>query len=207
MKNIKALLFDQDGVIVDTERFGHRVAFNKTFASHGLDINWDEDEYHQLLQVGGGKERIRHYFIREGLFQERSGKELELFIKQLHTEKTEELISMIIKKELPLRPGIHRLMKEANGAGIPVAICTTSDEKNAQTILRTLLPDIEITHILAGDCVSKKKPDPEIYLKALGLLDITGDQGIVIEDSFIGTKAAKSAGLNVVATVNGYTKK
>ena len=206
VKTLQSLLFDQDGVIVDTERYGHRVAFNNTFKAENLGFTWDEEEYGHLLQVGGGKERLKFYFSEKGLYNNLSEDDLDRFIRELHMKKTGELIKMIEQHELPLRPGIHRLMKEANLSGIPIAICTTSNEKNARAILDALIPDIQVTHILAGDCVSRKKPDPEIYLKALELLNVSPDKCIVVEDSYIGTKAAKAAGLNVVATVNGYTK-
>jgi len=61
MQNLKALIFDIDGTFSDTERDGHRIAFNKTFKEAGLNWHWDIDTYGKLLEVTGGKERIRHF--------------------------------------------------------------------------------------------------------------------------------------------------
>ena len=66
MSRIKAFFFEQDGVIVDTERDGHRVAFNRTFAEFGFPVRVGREEYHGLLQVGGGKERMTHYLKTQG---------------------------------------------------------------------------------------------------------------------------------------------
>lgn len=206
MAEIRALFFDQDGVIVDTERNGHRVAFNRSFQEFGIDAFWDEERYHRLLQVGGGKERMRRYFEEEGNFRELSADELDQKIRALHGRKTEILTEMLRAGELPLRPGVRRTMEAANRRGIPIGICTTSNEKTAETIAATLLAGIELAFILAGDVVSRKKPDPEIYLKAIAKTGISPSEGVVFEDSHIGTLAAKSAGLNVIATVNGYTR-
>ncbi|MDC7228355.1 MAG: HAD-IA family hydrolase [Spirochaetales bacterium] len=202
---VKALLFDQDGVIVDTERHGHRTAFNNAFKAKDLDIYWDEKEYYSLLRVGGGKERLKLYFAEQKEYKNMSADELSSFTADLHARKTLEFIKIIRNKGLPLRSGIRRLMKEAQAAKIPVAVCTTSNEQNTRAILNTLLPEINVSLILAGDCVKNKKPDPEIYLKAVSLLKIAPEEGLVIEDSNIGTTAAKKAGLNVTATLTDYT--
>jgi len=206
MSEIKAVFFDQDGVIIDTERDGHRVAFNRTFKAFGLELEWGPEYYHSLLQIGGGKERMRQDFSEKGILQDLSEEEFDAKIKELHKYKTNLLIEMIEKGQLPLRPGIKRIMEEINKEGLILGICTTSNEKAAEAVVKNMLSEIDFRFILAGDCVSKKKPDPEIYEKAIENAGIKPSEGIVIEDSHIGTKAAKTAGLNVVATVNGYTK-
>ncbi len=206
MKKIKAVFFDQDGVIIDTERDGHRVAFNKTFQAFGIDLYWDVEYYHSLLQIGGGKERMRHDFKKNGILAKLDNAEFDEKVKELHKFKTDLLIEMIAEGLLPLRPGVRRIMEEVNTGGLLLGICTTSNEKTAEAISRSMLDGIDFALVLAGDCVSKKKPDPEIYVKAVEQTGIRPEEGIVIEDSHIGTAAAKKAGLNVVATVNGYTK-
>jgi len=206
MAEIQALFFDQDGVIVDTERHGHRVAFNKAFAEFDIKAEWDVHSYHELLQIGGGKERMRHFFNTTGIFREIAGEQLDELILKLHKRKTEILIEMITAGSLPLRPGIHRIMKEAVKRELTIGICTTSNEKTAITIAESLLQDIPFAFILAGDCVTNKKPDPEIYIKAIETAGIAPAGGLVFEDSYIGTLAAKRAGLHVAATVNDYTK-
>jgi len=207
MDKIKAIFFDQDGVIIDTERDGHRIAFNKTFKEFGFDFEWDVDYYHELLQVAGGKERMLHHLNTKGFGVEvKSGEKIEL-IKNMHIRKTAIFIDLIESGKLPLRPGIKRLMKEAMDAGLIIGVCTTSNEKAAHAVAFGILKDIKFDFILAGDVVSKKKPDPEIYNLALKKTGLKPQECIVIEDSRNGVIAAKAAGIYVVATTNIYTEK
>jgi HAD superfamily hydrolase (TIGR01509 family) len=204
---LKAIFFDQDGVIIDTERDGHRVAFNQTFAEFGLHFQWDVEEYHRLLQVGGGKERMKHYLHTKGFgVAVPPGQEDEL-IRKLHLRKTAIFIELIESGRLPLRPGVHRFMKEAVEQGITLGICTTSDEKAAHAIEHQILNDIPFAFILAGDVVRRKKPDPEIYLLALQKSGLAPRECLVVEDSANGIRAAKSAGIPVLATSNPYTER
>ncbi|MGA2545854.1 MAG: HAD-IA family hydrolase [Rectinemataceae bacterium] len=206
MAELAALFFDMDGVIIDTERDGHRVAFNAAFREFGIDAAWGVDYYHELLQIGGGKERLRFFFDAAGFSRSDYLADQEEFIKKLHLRKTEILIELIRKRELPLRPGVERLMKECNAEGVPIGICTTSDEKAARAILESMLSQVRIDLVLAGDVVKRKKPDPEIYLLAVERLKANPVYSFVVEDSRIGVQAASAAGLHVVATVNDYTK-
>jgi HAD superfamily hydrolase (TIGR01509 family) len=207
MAQIKAIFFDQDGVIIDTERDGHRVAFNETFKEMGFDVYWDEEYYHELLQVGGGKERMKHHLHRRGFGKEVKPEEEEALIQAMHKHKTTRFIELIESGNLPLRPGIHRLMKEGMQAGLTLGICTTSNERAAQAIAFNILRDIHFDFVLAGDIVSKKKPDPEIYNLALSKTGLKPEECLVVEDSRNGVLAAKAAGMHVVATTNHYTEK
>ena len=207
MTKIKAFFFDQDGVIIDTEKDGHRVAFNRTFIKHGLNFEWSEEEYHGLIQISGGKERMIHYLRTKGFGREIRPEEEAQLIQQLHLDKTDEFISMLEKNELPLRPGIHRFMCEINQLGLTLAICTTSNQRAAQAVADGMLPDIKFDFILAGDMVSKKKPDPEIYEAAMIKAGLTPEECVVVEDSENGVTAGKAAGMHVVATTNYYTEK
>jgi len=207
MAEIKAFFFDQDGVIIDTEKDGHRVAFNRTFKKHGLDFEWSVDEYHELLQISGGKERMTHYLHTKGFGREIKPEEEAEIIQRLHHDKTDEIISMLEKNELPLRPGIHRFMKEVNQRGLVLAVCTTSNQRAAQAVADGMLPDIRFDFILAGDMVSKKKPDSEIYLTAMNKAGLTPEECVVVEDSENGVTAGKAAGMYVIATTNFYTEK
>ena len=207
MVEIKAIIFDQDGVIIDTERDGHRVAFNKTFKEFGFNFEWDVDYYHELLQVAGGKERMRHHLHTKGFGREVKPEEENELIKALHKRKTEIFIELIKKGALPLRPGIKRIMKEAMNRGLKVGICTTSNEKAAHAVAYEILKDIKFDFVLAGDVVKKKKPDPEIYLLGLKKGCLKAEECIVVEDSRNGLLAAKAAGMNVVVTTNHYTEK
>lgn len=206
MSRIEAFFFDQDGVIVDTERDGHRVAFNRTFAEFGLPVEWGVEEYHALLQVGGGKERMRHYLDTRGFGVDLTSEEASELIERLHLRKTDVFIELIESGALPLRPGVRRMMEEATDLGITLGICTTSNERAAAAISRGLLHGIPFAFVLAGDVVRAKKPDPAIYLLALEKTRLRPDQCVVFEDSHIGAVAAQAAGMHVVATVNGYTE-
>ena len=201
---LKAVLFDLDGVIIDTERNGHRIAFNEAFQKCGYpDIVWDEDLYHELLQVGGGKERIRYYY--EKFYQgDNPPKDMDEFVMDMHKLKTNIMVEMLPK--IPLRPGVHRLMSEFRDMGIKLGICTTSNEKAAKTVAEVILADIPFAVVIAGDMVKNKKPDPEIYNMALEILKLQPEDALIIEDSEIGVKAGKAAGCTVIATYNGYTE-
>jgi len=207
MAKIKALVFDQDGVIIDTERDGHRVAFNQTFEEFGYDFQWDVEKYHELLQVSGGKERMRHYLHTEGFGVAVKPEEEDELIKELHKRKTAIFIELIESGKLPLRPGIKRLMQEAMAAGLTLGVCTTSNERAAHAVAYNILKDIQFDFVLAGDVVSKKKPDPEIYNLALQKTGLKPEECIVIEDSRNGVLAATAAGMYVVATTNVYTER
>jgi len=206
MGQLKAILFDMDGTIIDTEKDGHRVAFNKAFVQFGINTKWEISEYHQLLKISGGKERLKFYFQEEGKNLLPKSTSLDDLVKELHLLKTELFISLIENGQLPLRPGIRRIMKEANEKNILVGICTTSNEKAVNAIIKSLLSDVRIELILAGDVVKRKKPDPDIYLLSLKRAGLTANEVLVVEDSENGVIAAKNAGLKVLATVNEYTR-
>lgn len=206
MQELKAIFFDMDGTIVDTEKDGHRVAFNEAFSQYGIKAEWNIAKYQQLLKIAGGKERMKFYFQEDGKKYLPNGKSLDDIVQQLHLLKTEIFISLIENGKLPLRPGIKRIMKEANEKGILIGICTTSNEKAVKAIVNSLLKEVKIDLILAGDIVTKKKPDPEIYLLALQKTGLSGNEALVIEDSENGVIAGKEAGLKVLVTINEYTK-
>jgi len=207
MAEIKALIFDQDGVIIDTERDGHRVAFNRTFKEFGYDFEWAVERYPELLQIAGGKERMKYYFREEGLRLADTLEEEDALIRRLHQRKTEVFIELVESGALPVRPGVRRLMKEAMDAGLIIGICTTSNERAARAVAYNILRDIRFDFVLAGDVVSKKKPDPEIYLLALQETGLRPEECLVIEDSRNGVLAARAAGMHVVATTNVYTER
>ncbi|HUT45801.1 MAG TPA: HAD-IA family hydrolase [Sedimentisphaerales bacterium] len=204
---MKAIIFDCDGVLADTERDGHRVAFNKAFAKKGFPTEWSVELYGELLEVSGGKERMRHYFDNYGWPPDVADK--DTIIKELHKLKTEYFIQIIESGQLPLRPGVARLIDEAIAANIALAICSTSHERAVNLVAEILLGSGRKAHfstILAGDVVSKKKPDPEIYNLASERLNLEPSECVVIEDNRNGLLAAKAAGMYCVVTTNGYTK-
>lgn len=203
---LKAVFFDMDGVIIDTERDGHRVAFNETFHEYGLPVHWNEEEYHALLQIAGGKERMKHYFLKVSSELPVPGSDLDSFVSELHKHKTARLVEMVRDKRLPLRPGVHRLMRETMDSGLKLAVCTTSNERFANAVVDTMLEDIHFDAVLAGDMVRRKKPDPEIYKLALKTFNLKPKGALVIEDSENGVVAATGAGISVLVTTNAYTE-
>ena len=207
MSQIKAVFFDQDGVIIDTERDGHRVSFNMTFKEMGFTDEWSVDYYHELLQIAGGKERMKHHWKTKGFSKKMTEEEIDKLIPEMHKRKTALFVELIETGKLPLRPGIHRFMKEAMEAGLKIGVCTTSNEQAAKAITEKILKDIKFDLVLAGDVVKNKKPDPEIYNLALTKLDLKPDEVMVVEDSKNGVKASKAAGIKTIVTTNGYTEK
>lgn len=207
MSKIKAVFFDQDGVIIDTERDGHRVSFNMTFKEFGFTDEWDVEYYHELLQVGGGKERMKQHWKTKGFSKPLTEEEIDSLVKEMHKRKTALFVELIETGKLPLRPGIHRFMKEAMDAGLKLAICTTSNEQAAKAITEGPLADIKFEVVLAGDVVEKKKPDPAIYNLALSKLGLSPDEVFVVEDSKNGLAAGKASGARVIVTTNHYTEK
>lgn len=203
---MKALIFDQDGVIADTERDGHRVAFNRAFEEEGLDVSWSVEHYGRLLKIAGGKERMKTVVYGDDFTKDLGDK--EEFIKKLHKRKTDIFMEMVAEGELALRSGVRRLIDEAHRAGLKLAVCSTSNERAVHTLLRTLLGE-EVYGwfdvILAGDVVKRKKPSPEIYDLAAERLCLKPYQCTVVEDSRNGLLAAKGAGMLCIITQNEYT--
>ncbi len=206
-----ALIFDCDGVLADTERYGHLPAFNQTFEEFGLPAHWSEKEYGVALRIGGGKERMRSLltpeFVAEaGLPNDPDGQAAE--VAKWHKRKTELYVEMVKAGALPPRPGIARVVREAHAAGWQLAVCSTSAEPSVRAILENAVGAETAGEfmVLAGDVVPAKKPAPDIYLLALEQLGAAPDGCIVVEDSRNGLLAAVGAGLATVVTVNGYTR-
>lgn len=204
---LRALIFDVDGTLADTERYGHRPAFNEAFAEIGLDWHWDEALYGELLAVTGGKERIK-YYIESFLPPERRPKNVDRLVAKLHWVKTRHYTELVSKGALPLRPGVRRLLEEARAAGLRLAIATTTNPENVTALLRHSLgegTDTWFDVIAAGDIVPAKKPAPDIYLWALEALKLESSACLAFEDSANGVKASLGAGISTLVTVNGYT--
>lgn len=208
MGTLKALVFDVDGTLADTERDGHRVAFNEAFADYGLDWYWSESLYGELLRVTGGKERIRHY-IEQYSPAFTPPADLDDYIARLHADKTRRYTAMLEQGGIPLRPGVRRLLEEAREAGLTLAIATTTSLPNVQVLLRNCLDaDAEswFDLIAAGDMVPAKKPAPDIYRLVLERLDLAPGDCVAFEDSDNGLRAARGAAIGTVVTVNDYTR-
>ena len=206
MDTLQALLFDCDGVLVDTERDGHRVAFNKAFAAKGLAVDWSVDRYRELLHTAGGKERMRRHFNETDWPVPEVQR--DAFIMDLHRLKTDMFMELIAEAQLTLRPGIARIMEAAIKAGVTLAVCSTSNERAVQTIVDVLLGKgvSPYVTVFAGDMVKAKKPDPAIYLMAIDQLELNPAHCVVVEDSHIGLSAAATARIRCIVTKSTYTE-
>lgn len=205
---LKALIFDVDGTLADTERDGHRPAFNAAFAEAGLDWNWDEALYGELLAVTGGKERIK-YFVESFLPPEKRPEHVQALAAELHRIKTAHYTRLVASGALPLRPGVRRLLMDARTAGLRLAIATTTNPENVTALLRHSLGEgteswFEV--IAAGDIVPAKKPAPDIYVWALSALKLAPEECLAFEDSENGVRASLGARIPTVVSINRYTE-
>lgn len=206
---LKALLFDVDGTLADTERDGHRVAFNAAFREAGLDWEWTPQLYGELLAVTGGKERMKHYvercrpdYAKPAYF--------DTLVTELHRAKTRHYTALLAAGGIPLRPGVARLLTEARAAGLRLAIATTTTPANVTALLRhSLGEDAEswFEVIAAGDIVPAKKPAPDVYLYTLRTMNLAAEDCLAFEDSENGLRASLGAGLKTLVTINRYTRK
>jgi len=201
---LKALIFDVDGTLAETEEL-HRRAFNKTFPEFGLDWNWDQTLYRHFLNVTGGKERIASYMDERGFAADDP---LRARIAEMHAAKTKFYTSYVLSGELELRPGVTRLMNEAIAVDIAVTIATTTSLANVKALLETnfsakIVDAIKI--IGAGDMVENKKPAPDVYNIVVKQLGFAPDECIAFEDSRNGLLSAMVAGIPTLITPGIYT--
>jgi len=203
-------VFDCDGVLADTERYGHLPAFNQTFEEFGLPVRWSVAEYGEKLRIGGGKERMAslltpEFVAKAGLPADADGQQAA--IAAWHRRKTAIYAELVGSGAVPPRPGIARVVGEALAAGWPVAVASTSAEPSVRaTLLRAVGAEhARAVSVFAGDIVPRKKPAPDIYLLALRSLGLPADNVVVVEDSRNGLLAAAAAGLTCLITVNDYT--
>ena len=217
--SLDALIFDCDGVILESEHL-HREAYNKAFEEFGLEIGGDKvvwtEEFYDILQntVGGGKPKMRWYFGKYGWPSQKGGVAApgetdaqESLVDALQDFKTQAYKDLVANVAKP-RPGVLRLMEEARSAGIYVAVCSAATKTSVEFTLNNLLGEEQFSALdcfLAGDDVSNKKPDPEIYITASKKLDVHPDKCIVVEDSTIGLNAALGAGMDCIITYTGST--
>ncbi|MBD3612212.1 MAG: HAD family hydrolase [Hydrogenovibrio crunogenus] len=208
MAELQALLFDVDGTLSDTERDGHRIAFNMAFEEAGLDWSWTESLYGELLAVTGGKERIRFYLEKFNTSFQKPD-DYDQFVKDLHAAKTKFYTQLMGEGKIPLRTGVERLINEARDVGMRMAVVTTTTPENVTALLtNTLGPDSEswFEVIAAGDIVPAKKPAPDIYDWALEQMNLKPEQAIAFEDSYNGILSSVGANLRTIVTINEYTK-
>ncbi len=200
---LKALIFDVDGTLAETEE-AHRAAFNTIFAQAGLGWKWSMDDYHELLKISGGKERMRAFQANLPL-GERLG---DAEIAALHKEKTAIYAEILARGELELRPGVDALIKAGRKAGLRIAVATTTNTPNVEALTQCCWrrPANEVFDVVAaGDQVRARKPAPDVFNLALDRLGLTPDVCVAFEDSLNGVRSARGANLPVVVTPSIYT--
>lgn len=204
---LEAILFDCDGVLADTERDGHRPAFNQAFEENGLDLVWDVERYGVLLEVGGGKERMTAHWNEVGWPDSIPEEERADKVKGLHLRKTDIFMDLIDAGNIPLRPGVLRIVDDAIAADIKLAVCSTSSEKAVSNLVNRLMGPERASkfQIFAGDMVKQKKPAPDVYNMAVDQMGLDKSRCVIVEDSGIGLGAAKAAGITCLVTMSSYT--
>jgi HAD superfamily hydrolase (TIGR01509 family) len=208
MSKLEALIFDVDGTLADTERDGHRIAFNQAFDEFNLDWYWNEELYGKLLTVTGGKERMAYYLEKFNTDYPTDSTTPDL-IKELHAAKTRHYTELLATGAIPLRTGVRRLIDEARSNNMRIAISTTTTPENVTALLEHALAPgssdwFEV--IAAGDIVPAKKPAPDIYDWALKKLNLPASACLAFEDSRNGILSSLGANLKTIVTVNGYTE-
>jgi len=201
---LKALIFDVDGTLAETEE-AHRAAFNSTFAAWGLDWDWSVDDYRQLLKTTGGKERMRTHqkTLPTGARRLRDDE-----IAKLHVEKTAAYGAILAAGQLKLREGVADLITAARARGLKLAVATTTNTPNVEALCQCCWgkPAQDVfDHVAAGDMVEQKKPAPDVYLLALEQLGLPAEACIAFEDSRNGVLSALGARLPVLVTPSAYT--
>ena len=194
-------MFDVDGTLVDSERDGHRVAFNLAFEALELPYRWDVELYGKLLRITGGQRRLHHFLEGEGVPAE----ERESLVPELHRRKTELMGELVDDGAVEVRPGARRLLDELAADGVRLAVATTGSRGWVEHLLDRLLPGVAFEAVVTGDEVEARKPDPEAFTLALDRLDLDTARVVVVEDSEEGLEAARAAELATVVVVNGYT--
>lgn len=207
---LEALIFDVDGTLAETERDGHRVAFNAAFDAAGLGWHWDVETYGRLLAITGGKERMLSWWQEhDPVVADRELAQRAERVKALHADKTLRYTALVAAGRVRLRPGIAALIDAARATGLRLAIATTTTPDNVTALLRHTLGDAALTWfevIGAGDVVAAKKPAPDIYHWVLERLQLGPEAALALEDSANGLVAARAAGLPCVVSPSVYTR-
>lgn len=197
-----ALLLDVDGTLAETERDGHRVAFNRAFDELGLGWDWDEERYAGLLVISGGRARMRAWAKANDTPLD------EELLARLHASKADHYRRLVETGAVPLRPGVRRLLREALAAGVKLALVTDSTQASVTTLLQTLLPELDATLActVVGSMVEVRKPDPEGYRMAVQALGLPAGRCLALEDSGKGACAALAAGVPTLVTVSSTSR-
>jgi len=206
MSRLQALLFDVDGTLAETERDGHRVAFNQAFLEHGLPWHWSERRYGELLAVTGGKERIAHFVAEEepGWLRRPNA---DSAIAAIHVAKNQRYQELVAGGGIALRRGLRSFLLAARSAGLRLGVVTTTSRGNLEALLDATLDGAARAAFglrIAGEDVRRKKPDPECYTLALQRLGLRPEQALAVEDSRNGLLAAQGAGMQALIVRSFY---
>lgn len=206
MYPLKAIIFDVDGTLANTEET-HRQSFNTAFEEFGLKYHWSEQEYAGLLSISGGRERITAY-LKTRKFKNADEHSLREFASQLHQRKSEIYRNNLIAGHVGLRNGVLRLINEARQKNIKLGIATATSRANVETLLQHNLGETGLEQfdvVVTSDIVKDKKPSPAVYQFAIAEMGLTPESCIAIEDTSNGNKAARAAGLKTVITTHAFT--
>lgn len=205
--SLRALLWDVDGTLAETEDPGHRVAFNRAFAEAGLNWHWDSALYGDLLAITGGKERMLAWWRRIDPAAA-EGPDAVATVRRLHARKTALYVELLARGAVKLRPGVQALLLQAQAAGLRQAIATTTTPDNVTQLVDVTLgaSGHRLFEVVgAGDVVPAKKPAPDIYRWVLEQLGLPAHECLALEDSAVGVRAAQAAGVPVLLTRSRYT--
>lgn len=206
MSRLQAVLWDVDGVIAESERDGHRVAFNRAFESLGLSWRWSEARYGELLRITGGRARLMHDMtVRSDA--PATADEREALALELHRRKNACFGELARDPGVPLRPGVRALMDDCAAHGVRMGIVTTTSRVNVEALLGAQLGPRwreRFAAVVCGEDVLARKPDPEGYRLALRTLGIGPLEAVALEDSPGGIAAARTADVPVVVPLSAY---
>jgi HAD superfamily hydrolase (TIGR01509 family) len=189
---MSAILFGSISTLADTSEL-QRDAFNRAFEEHGLEWNWSQDEYRELLKKAGGMQRVADQ-------ADQTGEDVDA--EAVHATKSRIFQESVKDAGLSPRPGVVETIKEAKDAGWKVALVTTTSKANVDAVVDALGGSVERSDfdlLVSVDDVDRPKPDESAYLFALSSLGEDAGGSVAIEDNLDGVQAAKGAGLKVAA--------
>ncbi len=206
LKTLEAVIFDVDGTLAETERHGHRVAFNKALEQKGFPDRWSDEMYRDLVKTTGGVRRLTHYFVD---YKGWDPEEASRLAAELHKVKTKLFVEVVHAGEVPARVGVLRFIKELQDGGIRVAVATTGTASWVHPLLEHLRREgrlAEFETIITGDLVENLKPAPDAFVLAFEKLGLAPEQAVIVEDSRNGVRAAMAAGSPCLAVRGEYAK-
>src|SRR5579863_6399633 len=166
---LKAILWDVDGTLAETERDGHLVAFNRAFEALALPWRWSESRYGELLAVAGGRERLLHDLESQPQAPPHAEQRAAL-VERVHRLKNQNYAAIVASGALQLRAGVGQLFADCAAAGVSMGIATTTSAVNVAALLAAHLGEGWRSHFAAVVCAEQaplKKPDPQVYQRAL----------------------------------------